>query len=108
MPQFGWKSETPLKDWLFAEGYKFDFFQAVRLLEILNPECHSAGEGSDPLKEAVRFRSNNSLGFPASDVQEVAPPTEQGHPARMIVNFLGLAGAHGPLPHPFTELGVFT
>lgn len=103
MSNFGWKSESPLKDWLFAEGYKFDFYQAVRLLEILYPECASAGEGSDPLKEAVRFRSNNSLSFPASDVQQVAP-AEHNRPARMLVNFLGLAGAHGPLPHPFTEL----
>lgn len=104
MPQFGWKSEVPLKDWLFAEGYKFDFYQAVRLLEMLIPDSESAGEGSDPREEAVRFRSNNTLSFPASDVQEVAPPVEPGHPARMEVNFLGLAGAHGPLPHPFTEL----
>ena len=103
MPQFGWKSEVPLKDWLFAEGYKFDFYQAVRLLEMLVPECESAGEGSDPREEAVRFRSNNALSFPASDVQEITPP-ELGQPATMVVNFLGLAGAHGPLPHPYTEL----
>lgn len=104
LSQFGWKSESSVKDWLFAEGYKFDFYQAVRLLEMLLPDCESAGEGFDPHQEAVRFQSNNGLSFPASDVQEVVSPAGQSLPARMLVNFLGLAGAHGPLPHPFTEL----
>lgn len=104
MPRFGWNSESSLKDWLFAEGYKFDFYQAVRLLELICPAGASVGEAAVPEEEAVRFESNVSLAFPASDVQEITAPAGQGSSARMLVNFMGLAGAHGPLPHPYTDL----
>jgi type VI secretion system protein ImpH len=104
LPEFGWNSELSVKDWLFAEGYKFDFFQAVRLLELMNPHCPSVGEGSVPSEEAVQFQSNVSLEFPASDVQEIVPASANEAPAKMVVNFMGLAGAHGPLPHTDTEL----
>lgn len=104
MPQFGWKSESSVREWLFAEGYKFDFYQAVRLLELMFPESASVGEGSEPRHEAVQFQSNITLDFPASDVQEITPTAGKDSPARMMVNFLGIAGAHGPLPAPYTEL----
>jgi type VI secretion system protein ImpH len=72
-----------------------------------------------------------SLAFPASDVAEVKrreakngalrgvgaearadasaqqrPPFPPKGPARMTVNFMGLAGASGPLPGPLTELVI--
>ena len=52
----------------------------------------------------MRFSSRVSFEFPASEVHEVALPAVQGEPARMTVNVLGLAGALGPLPAPFSEL----
>ncbi|MDX6272686.1 MAG: hypothetical protein QOD28_3909, partial [Acidobacteriota bacterium] len=36
MGAYGWGKKSSVIEWLFAEGYRFDFFQAVRLLEILN------------------------------------------------------------------------
>ena len=102
MPEFGWNSEGSVSDWLFAEGYRFDFYQAVRLLELLSVHCTAVGEGAFPWEEAVQFQSNVAFAFPASDVQEVQ--SEKSSPAKMVVNFMGLAGAHGPLPHSFTEL----
>ncbi len=32
---YGWGKKTTVEDGLFAEGHRFDFFQAVRLLEII-------------------------------------------------------------------------
>ena len=52
----------------------------------------------------MRFSSRVGFDFPASEVQEIAAPTAQGEPARLTVNVLGLAGALGPLPAPFSEL----
>jgi type VI secretion system protein ImpH len=87
---------------LFAEPYRFDFFQAVRVLEALRPASAAAGAGSRPADEAVRFRSTPALSFAPADVVAVADG-EDGAPPEMTVAFLGLAGAGGPLPRPFSE-----
>ncbi|HEV2844832.1 MAG TPA: type VI secretion system baseplate subunit TssG, partial [Thermoanaerobaculia bacterium] len=91
-------------DQLFSEGWRFELYQAVRLLERMSREAVPVGEGSEPEREAVRFSSRVGFDFPASEVQEIFPPAAPGEPARLTVNVLGLAGAHGPLPAPFSEL----
>ncbi len=111
---YGWGKHKAVEDWLFAEGHRFDFFQAVRLLEIihtLNGErLVSPGQSADPAKEIVHFRSVVKLDFPASDVAQVKrkkdiPKREQPKaPTEMTVNFLGLAGCLGALDIPSTEL----
>ena len=95
---------VPVVQALQEEGYAFDFFQVVRLLEAMRPQATPVGHGSDPSEEAVRFRSDTSLAFPASSVVDVAIPEEESDPARVLVSFMGLAGQQGPLPRPFTEL----
>src|ERR1041384_5523440 len=104
MAPFGWKTNRSVEEWLYAEPYRFDFFQAVRILELLHPDAVSAGQGSEPEKEAVRFRSRVGLDFPASEVQEISRPARPGEPSGMTINFLGVAGAFGPLTHSDTEL----
>jgi type VI secretion system protein ImpH len=103
----GWGKDTPVGEWLYEEPYGFDFFQAVRLLELASPDGSvPVGDGAEPAREPVRFRSGVGLDFPASDVAEVRPPKngEEGVAPRMTVNFMGLAGATGPLNTPSTEL----
>jgi type VI secretion system protein ImpH len=89
---------------LLSEGWRFELHQAVRLLERMAREAVPVGEGTEPGLEAVRFSSRVGFDFPASEVHEVALPAVSGDPARMTVNVLGLAGALGPLPAPFSEL----
>lgn len=104
---------------LFKEGYRFEFHQAVKLLEKLismpvpkgvyqNDEFLEAlatiVNSASPENKQVQFRSTVSNAFPASDVKNISPPTEDGQPLTMDVNFMGLAGAHGPLPPPYTDL----
>lgn len=111
---YGWGKNTAVEDGLFAEGHRFDFFQAVRLLEIINTtygeHLTSPGQGADPTKEIVHFRSAVKLEFPASDIAEVKhrkdiPVDDQPQaPTEMSVNFLGLAGCLGALDIPSTEL----
>jgi type VI secretion system protein ImpH len=80
----------------------FEFFQAVALLERLRQDKRAVGGFSSPDDEAVRFHTNPHLGFPASEIQELKF-REEG-PADMMVNFMGLTGPMGILPHPYSEL----
>ena len=104
MAAHGWGTDRPVEKLLYEEGYRFDFYQGVKLLEILHPERISPGEGSEPEKEAVQFKAKVGLDFPASEINEIAAPVEDEKPAKMSVNFMGLAGSQGPLPMPYTEL----
>lgn len=102
--------EPPVIEKLRAEPQKYNFYQLVRLLEMLAPEATPVGEGADPSHEPVRFRSSFSLAFPASDVVDLQPPAaaaqageaDSGTP-EVTVSILGLGGAQGPLPHALTE-----
>lgn len=93
---------------LREEPQKFNFYQLVRLLEMLAEEATSVAEGADPNYEPVRFRSSFSLSFPASDVVDLKLPAAAGQRGaaelpELTVSVLGLGGAQGPLPHPLTE-----
>lgn len=94
----------PLADALFEEGFAFDFFQAVALLHALHPDAVPVGHAAEPMAEAVRFRSRVGLDFPPGDLQRIDPPAADGKAATMLVNFMGLAGVHGPLPTVVTEV----
>jgi type VI secretion system protein ImpH len=107
MSASNWGTDRRVDDLLFAQGWEFDFFQAVRLLQRRCSE--EQPEGDARTSEAVRFRVKNSLAFPASSIVDVAPGRvnrgEQG-PPEMTVTFLGLTGAEGVLPAAYTEIAV--
>jgi type VI secretion system protein ImpH len=90
---------------LFAEPHGFDFFQAVRLLELLLPEREPVGEFANPRKESVRFSVLPSLAFPASAIQSLEKG-EDGAAAKMSVNFMGLVGPLGVLPSHYSEFAT--
>jgi type VI secretion system protein ImpH len=94
--------ESLLATELVEDACSFEFFQAVALLERILSERRAVGSFSSPEQETVRFRSNPRMGFPASEIQELKL-NEEG-PAEMMVNFMGLTGASGVLPHPYSEL----
>ena len=80
----------------------FEFFQAVALLERLRDNKRPVGWFSNPEDEAVHFRANPRMGFPASEIQQLE--MKEDGPAEMMVNFMGLTGPQGLLPHPYSEL----
>ena len=82
--------------------WEFQFFQAVRLLERLQPEREPVGRFVPPWREAVRFGSTPRLAFPASQIHALT--FEQGKPAGMLINFMGMFGPQGLLPLYYTEL----
>jgi type VI secretion system protein ImpH len=81
----------------------FDFYQAVRLMEKLRPESTPVGENVNPAAEVARFKSKVTMSFPASDIERIRA-SKNGEPPEIMVNFMGIAGAFGPLPNPYVEL----
>ena len=106
-------------DRLFAQPWRFEFCQAVRLLEALVRAPKPVGESANPKLEPIRFRSAPTLGFEGAPVRQVTPPLisltssametylrQDGSSvaqADMAVSFFGLAGTVGALPLADTE-----
>ena len=100
-------ARKPLHQELFDEPYRFEFFQAVRLLEKIYPEKMPVGREAKIKSEIVRFRSRVSLNFPASEIHEFAETFDEfteNQRLEMFVNFMGMVGASGVLPVHYTEL----
>jgi type VI secretion system protein ImpH len=97
-------ADAPLERLLGEEGYRFDFFEAVRLLERLYPNRQPVGRDTSPSQEVVRFRSHLSMTFPPSAIHEIAPAENGSGPTEMTVAFMGLIGPLGALPRHYTEL----
>jgi type VI secretion system protein ImpH len=93
-----------LAERLCEEGFAFDFFQAVRLLEKLAPERRPVGLEGPPGQEVARFRAQIALNFPASEIHQIDPPGPQGPAHTLTVNFMGLTGPSGVLPRHYTEM----
>src|SRR3954468_21458789 len=98
----GRRADPPLEQVLFEEAYRFDFFQAVRMLERLQGERVPVGRR--PGREGVRFRTRASLSFPPSSIHQLSRPEGADGPAHMTVAFMGLVGPLGVLPVCYTEL----
>ena len=95
-----WGSGASARDRLYADASPFSFYQAVRILSILKsdaaPRVH---HDSVP----VRFRSRMDFEFPGTEIDRLRPAADDRSFPEMQVTFLGLAGAHGPLPSVYTE-----
>lgn len=100
-------TEKPLNQVLLDEPYRFEFFQAVRLLEKAFPEKRPVGRAAMPHEEVARFRSRIAVDFPASEVHEFRESVDEktgSEKLEMIVNFMGMVGVSGVLPQPYTDL----
>ena len=88
---------------LLAEPWRYEFFQAIRLLSRWLRRYGVAPEN------AIRFENSLSLSFPASDIETLQ--LEQGqHPGapnamrlRVRTPVMGLLGLNGALPLHYTE-----
>ncbi|MGI9036733.1 MAG: type VI secretion system baseplate subunit TssG [Pyrinomonadaceae bacterium] len=102
-------NEKSLNQELFDEPFRFEFFQAVRLLEKIFPERLAVGRAPLPSKEVVRFRSRAAINFPASEIYEINETDGEFSDEKkleMFVNFMGMIGAIGVLPTHYTKLVV--
>lgn len=107
-----------LVEQLQREPYRFEFFQAVRLLEAAATLVKTGGYSSAPVglmstpaKEAVRFIASANLCYANADVKKINTAEQQYagvngetlHQWTMEVSFIGLAGSQGVLPYHYTE-----
>lgn len=105
------RTDSDLSAQLRAEPYRFNFFQAVRLIERAAERAKDGtargrrpvGEDYAPRDEAVRFRTLVSFAFPAGDVAGFQQG-ESEEPPELIAAFLGLTGPAGVLPQHYTQL----
>lgn len=89
---------------LITEGYRFDFFQAVRLLNRVAVNQDPVGYASLPQRESVRFHSFPSMSFPPSAIYDITRRKDHEEPMDMVVAFMGLTGPQGVMPQYYTEL----
>lgn len=98
---------SSLAEQLFSEGYSFEFHQAIKILEMMHPDALPLGYGSSPEQEAMSLKSRVLFSYPPSDIYEISLGCSNDNsytsPVILKVNFLGIAGANGPLPLPYSE-----
>lgn len=111
------RNDAAVTQRLQEEPWRYDFFQAVRLLERAAQAEVAAGKrvparpvGYDyaPEEEVARFHALASLAFPPAPIAAVSSDSAAQSPgarsAQMVVAFLGLTGPCGVLPEHYTAL----
>jgi type VI secretion system protein ImpH len=111
-----WRQSASVAQQLHEQPYRFNFFQAVRLLEAMHHEyaLHDAFWGSYPVgydyapeKETVIFKPVPSLQFPSTQITQLTQRRMHDDyikPAEMLVTFMGLTGPAGVLPTHYTRM----
>ncbi len=95
-----------LTDQLWNEPYRFEFFAALRVLARLAGDQTGAPDNDQAVVDRLKFRSHQSLSFPASEIVELNRDVTGNYLAEMTVAFLGLTGPLGALPRPYSELVI--
>lgn len=95
------------------EPQRFDFFQAVRILDRHLAQSPGARAGlGDLVSEKIRFENSLSLTFAPSQIEDVSmnyrlgddgKPTNDLERVSLKPAFMGLLGLHGTLPTHYTE-----
>jgi type VI secretion system protein ImpH len=109
--------EPPVIERLFREPYRFDYFQAVRVLDTWLRRRGVPAQDVAP--RFLRFENSTSLGFPASQLEAIGTePRDIAHDApalaaavaastlqaiRVRPAFMGLLSGTGVLPTHYTE-----
>ncbi len=97
---------------LFAQPYRFQYFQAVRLLELWLKRNGVPHEGA--LANFLRFQNSLSQNFPPSQIEALRAEPADADPGaaplpgrlkyiRMTPAFMGFLGPAGSLPAHYTE-----
>ncbi len=82
--------------------YKFEFYQAMRLIEAANPGLKKIGKSSRPSNEPIRLGQEPSLAF-APSMLATFKPGDKNKADYLSGYFFGLFGPNGPLPLHLSE-----
>ncbi len=117
------RTSSAVTEQLQREPQRFEFFQAVRLLERAALRLARRQQtfahvpvamGAPPNRESIRFRANASLAFRGTDIDQIdvadtisqdaeEAPKQQW---QVRVNIFGLFGSNGILPFHMSELVI--
>ncbi|WEF34640.1 type VI secretion system baseplate subunit TssG [Pseudoduganella chitinolytica] len=102
---------------LFAEPYRFEYFQAVRMLELWLKRHGTPAQGA--IANFLRFQNSTSLSFPPSELEALQPEPRDVQTDRRALaealqsarlkyiritpTFMGFLGSSGTLPAHYTE-----
>jgi type VI secretion system protein ImpH len=117
MPATKRRFEPAVIERLFAQPQRFEYFQAVRLLELWLKRNGAPQEGA--VANFLRFQNSTSLSFPASQLESLQPEprdlpidapslgaalqSAQLRYIRITPAFMGFLGTSGTLPAHYTE-----
>ncbi len=90
---------------LAQEPHRFDFFQAVRLLECAHPEKPKVGRSIRAADDPVKLGQDPHLKFAPATLSSYE--TARNGATRLGSYFFGLLGPQGPLPIHLTEFAYF-
>lgn len=88
---------------LLQEGYLFDFFQSVWLLEHALSDDPQSGRPPAEIGDRIWIRPHSGLRFPPSDIRRIEWLDEEETRVRLTVTFMGLYGVASPLPVYFYD-----
>ena len=94
--------EEPVRNLFQRYPQSFEFFQTIRLLERLQPDRKPLGRFVSPRQEIVRIGTHATMSFPASYIQDAT--WKENETPFLLVNFMGVTGPMGVLPHYYTVL----
>lgn len=91
-------------DPLVADPRKFNFFQALRLIEAAYADTPRLGRSARPRQDRVRLRQKVDMAFAPSTVADFQPRDPKSGGAGHLSSYLfGVFGPNGPLPLHITE-----
>ena len=82
---------------------KFNFFQALRLIEAAYEDAPRLGTSKRPRQDKVRLKQKVDMAFAPSTVEDFRTTGKNGGPAELSSYLFGVFGPNGPLPLHITE-----
>ncbi len=108
MPATQRQRQSSVATRLLDEPYRFDFFQAVRVLHLWLKTQGKGGEQA--IADHIRFENSTSLSFPPSDIEGLRAVNEadedEAHDVDrfyLTPSFMGFLGPNGTLPRHYSE-----
>lgn len=97
--------QTPdLEAGLLAEPWRYELFQALRLIECAFAKLPRLGDATRAADEPIRLGQRAELAFPPAEIAAWQPvDAESTAPRRLMIRSFGLFGQQGPLPLHLTD-----